>query len=158
MPKKEKRKDRESARLHWRPTFHVTTQSGGASLKIVSNLVPRDRDPFGQRQGPGSVPLDKATRTLGRRLDSFIIGYQYAEWHHNNFKAFSPGKTAYDTDRGSCCCTKSSFMQALKPVLFMYWQRKHACSNQRELAAKSCHSTVGQSQKSSFWHPLSPTV
>ena len=29
--------------------------------------------------GPGSVPLDKATRTLGRRLDGFIISYQYAE-------------------------------------------------------------------------------
>ena len=39
---------------------------------------------------------------------------------------FSPGKTAYDTDRGSCCCTNSSFTQALKPVLFMYWQRKDA--------------------------------
>ena len=52
--------------------------------------------------------------------DSFILNYQYAEGHHNNFKAFSPGKTAYDTDRGSCGCTNSSFTQALKPVLFMY--------------------------------------
>ena len=87
--------------------------------------------------------------------DSFIINYQYAEWHHNNFKAFPPGKTAYDTDRGSCCCTKSSFTQALKPVLFMYW-RKQRRSNQRELAAKSCRVAVGRSQKRSYWHRLTP--
>ena len=37
-------------------------------LPYKSNLVPRGRDPFGQRQGPLPVPLAKATRTLGTRL------------------------------------------------------------------------------------------
>ena len=36
--------------------------------KCVPNLVPRGRDPFGQRQGSGQVQVDKATRTLGTRL------------------------------------------------------------------------------------------
>ena len=104
---------------------------------------------------PSHPPPKKNAVRMHFIEDSFIINYQYAEWHHNNFKAFSPGKTAYDTDRGSCCCTKSSFTQALKPVLFMYW-RKQRRSNQRELAAKSCRVDVGRSQQRSYWHRLSP--
>ena len=61
----------------------------------LSNLVPRGRDPFGQRQGSLPVPLVKATRTLGTRLPpvaskrrqilSAESSRDYAQWFHLSY-------------------------------------------------------------------------